>query len=133
MKKNEKRNSMTAVCVRRTRHDERLTQTYYRISGGPGLSTRDGSTRYRDVLVSSAVVAADTPERWRNETLIFAANKNGKIKHTPQGHLVELRGGESGTRSARTVLKNAGVDEVTACPSGPSPYDGRKRERRRRR
>lgn len=124
---------MKATCVRQTHHDERLTQTYYRISS-PGLPTRNGGAKkyYRDVLVSSAVVAADTPERWRNETLIFAANKNGKIKHTPQGHLVELRGGEAGTRSARTVLKNAGVDEVTACPSGPSSFDRRRRKRKRR-
>lgn len=120
---------MKATCVRRTHHDERVTQTFYRISGGPGLQARNGK-RYRDVLVSTARVAADTPERWRHETLIFAANRDGTIKHTSRGDLVELRGGESGTTSASTVLKNAGVDEITACSREASRFDGRKRRRR---
>lgn len=121
---------MKATCVRRTRHDERLTQTFYRISGGPGLQARNSSKRYRDVIVSAALAAADTPSRWRHETLIFAANKDGTIKHTSQGHLVELKGGESGTMSASTVLKNAGVTTITACSREPSDFDGRKRRRR---
>lgn len=124
---------MKATCVRRTHHDEHSSHTYYRISGGPGLVTMRGSKKYRDVVVSTARAAADTAERWRNETLIFAANKNGKIKHSSQGHLIELRGGESGTASASTVLKNAGVGVITACPSGPSRFDAPKRRRRRRR
>jgi hypothetical protein len=127
---------MKATCVRRTHRDEKLTQTYYRISGGPGLQARNQTgpkKYYRDVIVSSAVVAADTPERWRNETLIFAANKSGKIKHTSQGHLVELRGGETGTTSASTVLKNAGVTEITSCATGSSRFDARRRSRRRKR
>lgn len=124
---------MKAVCVRRTRHDERLTQTYYRISGGPGLVARGSKKHYRDVLVSAALVAADTPTRWRHETLIFAANKNGKIKHSSQGHIVELHGGESGTTSAHTVLTNAGVDKIIPCTGPHSEFDAPRKRRRRRR
>jgi len=122
---------MKAFCVRRTqRHagSYALVQTYYRISGGKGLQVQKvGAPKYyRDVIVSTSTVG-------RPETMLFAANKDGTLKHTSQGHLVTLWGGEVNTTSAHRVLKNAGVEEITTCPDGSGPFDARRRSRRRKR
>lgn len=125
-----RRRPIVATCVRRTRRDEHLTHTYYRVSGeGLQVMAADKPAKfYNDVVVSTYV----DPRDGRGETIPFAANKNGKIKHTSRGHLIQLWGGQVNTTSAEDVLKNAGATKIVPCSDGMGRSRHRRKSRSRR-